>query len=95
MCDIPPRGRGKPGGPERGEYVRGAIDNRALHHSFSSHEELQRVWVYMDRDLSGGVYKYIHTCFPLKVPCSYSLTAMDKLALLRYLSEFRLRVSSF
>jgi len=32
---------------------------------------------------------------PLNVLCSYKLTAMVKLALLRYLSEFRLRVSSF
>jgi len=31
----------------------------------------------------------------LKVLCSYKLTAMLKFALLRYLSEFRLRVSSF
>ena len=32
--------------------------------------------------------------YDLKVPCSYSITAMGKFALLRYLSEFRLRVSS-
>jgi len=31
----------------------------------------------------------------LRVLCSYELTAMGKFALLRYLSEFRLRVSSF
>ena len=31
----------------------------------------------------------------LKVPCSYELTAMGKLALLMHMSEFRLRVSSF
>jgi len=31
----------------------------------------------------------------LKVLCSYELTAMVKFALLRYLSDFRLRVSSF
>ena len=31
----------------------------------------------------------------LNVPCSYTLTAMVKFALLEYLSEFRLRVSSF
>ena len=31
----------------------------------------------------------------LKVPCSFQLTAMGKFALLRYLSEFRLRISSF
>ena len=30
-----------------------------------------------------------------KMPCSYSLTAVGKVALPRYLSEFRLRVSSF
>ena len=30
----------------------------------------------------------------LKVPCSYLLAAMVKFALLRYLSEFRLRVLS-
>jgi len=30
---------------------------------------------------------------PLKVPCSYKLTAMGKFALLRYLSEFRFQVS--
>jgi len=30
----------------------------------------------------------------LKVLCSYYFTAMVKFALLRYLSEFRLRVSS-
>ena len=32
---------------------------------------------------------------PLKVPCSYELTAMRKVTLLVYMSEFRLRVSSF
>jgi len=31
----------------------------------------------------------------LKVPCSYELTAMGKFTLLRYLSEFRIMVSSF
>jgi len=31
----------------------------------------------------------------LKVLCSYELTAMVKFALLMYMSEFRLRVSSF
>jgi len=31
----------------------------------------------------------------LKVPCSYEFTGMGKFALLRYLREFRLRVSSF
>jgi len=34
-------------------------------------------------------------CFTLKVLCSYELTAMVKFALLMYMSEFRLRVSSF
>jgi len=29
------------------------------------------------------------------VPCSYELTAMDKFALLIYMSEFRHRVLSF
>jgi len=42
--------------------------------------------------------KHIHTqdqpATCLKVPCSYYLTAMSKFALLRYLSEFRLGVSS-
>jgi len=31
----------------------------------------------------------------LKVPCSYKVSARGKYALLMYLSEFRLRVSSF
>ena len=31
----------------------------------------------------------------LKMPCSYYLTAMGKFALVMYMSEFPLRVSSF
>jgi len=31
----------------------------------------------------------------LRVPCGYEVSAMRKFALLRYLSEFRLLVSSF
>ena len=38
---------------------------------------------------------FIRTLAALKVPCSYLSTAMGKFALLRYLSDFRLRVSSF
>ena len=38
-------------------------------------------------------YAYYYLC--LKVPCSYYLTTMGTFALLMYMSEFRLRVSSF
>ena len=55
-------------------------------------EETQKVFLLVD---TWGKDHYIYLCISIEVLCRYQLAAMVKFALLRYLSELRLRVSSF
>jgi len=57
------------------------------------------LYLYLDMHI---LYMYVYIALyvsihivGLKAPCNFELTAMAEFALLRYLSEFRLRVSLF